>query len=316
MSNSTQKLVALVMLFFATVHLTAQSNRNIDGSGNNLNHPEWGAAHTPMKRLLSAAYSDGISRMNGENRPNPRDISNSLFWQNSGITGTLQLNDFVWAFGQFIDHDLTLNPDGDEPAMIEIPPGDPFFDPQFRGNVQMPMRRTAPVEGTGTNTNNPRNNFNEITAFLDGSAVYGSDTERANWLRTFSGGKLKVSAGNLMPYNTVNRERNATIAPNAPHMENPVGLTDRLFVAGDVRANENPLLMALHTLFVREHNRITDELAVSFPTWNDERLYQYARKIVGGIIQSITYNEWLPVMGIRLPAYTGYKSNADPSISH
>lgn len=54
--------------------------------------------------------------------------------------------------------------------------------------------------------------------------------------------------------------------------------------------------MAMHALWVREHNRIANTLHVLNPQWKSERLYQEARKIVGALLQHITYNEWLAVL--------------------
>lgn len=225
------------------------------------------------------------------------------------------LSDYCWVWGQFIDHDLGLTPDGiNEPAMIPVPAGDPWFDPMNTGTMMIPMMRNAFDPSTGTDPANPRRHPNMITAFIDGSGVYGSDEVRTNWLRTFSGGKLKVSAGNLLPFNTYTGEFDAPIDPNAPHMDNPVGISDKIPVAGDIRAGENPLLFSIHTLFVREHNRLCDVLSQEHPDWTDEQLYQQARKLVSGTIQSIVYNEWLPTLGIELPEYTGYKPDVNPQL--
>ena len=71
------------------------------------------------------------------------------------------------------------------------------------------------------------------------------------------------------------------------------------------------------TLFVREHNYQANLLAEENPTWTDQQLYDGARQIVIGEIQSITYNEWLPaLMGNNaLTTYLGYNANVNPSIS-
>ena len=289
--------------------------RTIDGMYNNPDNTGWGAAGENLLRVTTVGYADGTrAPSGGATRPNPRYVSNLLFAQDSPLQDPLNLSDYTWVFGQFIDHDIGLTPEGNEPAMIPVPEGDPWFDPLRTGNAVIPMRRNIYDPETGNVRGNPRQHPNLITAFIDGSGVYGSDEERANWLRTFEGGKLKTSSDNLLPYNTVTGQFEDEIDPHAPENDNPVGLTDKLFVAGDVRANENPLLASLHTLFVREHNRLCDELAVQHPGWSDEMLYQHARKLVGGFIQAITYNEWLPAMGVGLPDYDGYDPEVNPQL--
>ncbi|HEY2253180.1 MAG TPA: peroxidase family protein, partial [Planctomycetaceae bacterium] len=90
-----------------------------------------------------------------------------------------------------------------------------------------------------------------------------------------------------------------------------------LFAAGDVRANENVELSNLTTLFVREHNTQAALLAKQHPGWTDQQLYDGARQIVIGEIQSITYNEWLPaLMGSNaLTNYSGYNPKVNATIS-
>jgi hypothetical protein len=295
--------------------VNAQNARSYDGKGNNLLHTDWGSAHTPVVNMTEIGFADGISEPGGMDRPSPRVISNALFRQDSLLPDVMHLSDFCWVFGQFIDHDLTLTENnGVEPLMIPVPAGDPWFDPLNTGQMVIPTTRNVFVAGTGTDIDNPRRFPNGITAFLDASAVYGVDEARANWLRTFRDGKMKTSAGNLLPYNTITGEYDSDIDPNAPFMGDDVGFFPKLFVAGDIRANENPLLLAFHTLFVREHNRIAGELRLLHPNWRDEQLFQGARKRVGAVLQAIVYEEWLPTMGINLPPYGGYDSGVDPSI--
>ncbi|MCB9284921.1 MAG: T9SS type A sorting domain-containing protein [Lewinellaceae bacterium] len=312
------RIRALFTLICFGITLTAfsQEVRSFDGTGNNTANPNWGAKGTQLLRLGPVTYGDGISTLAGLGFPNPRLISNTLFTQDTFIPDPYGHSDFIWVFGQFIDHDITFIPDGTENVFINIPQGDTFFDPWNTGQVKILFRRSQPAPGTGTGLNNPRQQFNNITAFIDASAVYGSDQSRADWLRSFSGGKLKVSAGDLLPYNTTDGQLGSSIDPGAPHMDNPVGATDKLFVAGDVRANEQPLLVVMHTLFVREHNRLCDVLAEANPGWTDEQLYQQARRLVSGMVQRITFEEWLPTLGVVLDPYTGYDPSVNPGISN
>jgi len=178
------------------------------------------------------------------------------------------------------------------------------------GDFSFPANLTA---GTNTfvltaSTANPRQQITEISAFLDASMVYGSDTNRANTLRSFSGGRLKTSGNNLLPLNTTGlaNANDAGIFPD-----------NQLFLAGDVRANENIELMAIQTLFMREHNQIADSLAAANPWLTDEQLYQQARRLVIAEVQAITYQEFLPaLLGTNpLKPYRGYNPNVNPGIA-
>ena len=89
-------------------------------------------------------------------------------------------------------------------------------------------------------------------------------------------------------------------------------------VAGDVRANENTGLTAIQTLFAREHNRIVAKLDANPLTagFSNQMKFDIARRVVGAEQQYITYNEFLPAMGVDLPKYPGYQVGVDPSISN
>lgn len=308
-------------VFALSFNISAQTDdvslyRTIDGEFNNPNNRQRGAVHTALNRFAGDGFADGQSEPTGPDRPNPRVISNTLFAQEGLLNDPVGLSDYTWVFGQFIDHDIGLTDQPGENLPIPVPMGDPDFDPFNFGSVTIPFHRNMPRLGTGFGIGNPRNYDNEITAFVDGSGVYGSDQDRADWLRTFTGGKLKVSAGNLLPYNTLDGEVDGENDPNAPNMANATGFAGPLFVAGDVRANENPLLASFHTLFVREHNEQCERLQLEHPEWTDEQLYHHARKLVGGLIQNILYNEWLPAMGVPLEDYTGYDVNVNPQLTN
>jgi len=146
-----------------------QSLRSIDGVNNNISFPEWGAEGDELYQLTNPSFGDGISTATGSERPNPRIISNELFAQDDIISDEQGLSDFIWVFGQFIDHELILvDNDLREPLAIQIPEGDPIFSV---GDAPIAMFRSLGMLGTGTGEDNVRRYANDVTAFIDGSAV-------------------------------------------------------------------------------------------------------------------------------------------------
>ncbi|WP_017326727.1 peroxidase family protein [Synechococcus sp. PCC 7336] len=317
--------------------------RTINGLGNNIANPTLGEAETELIRLFDPAFEDGISVPRGgefdsSTLPNPRTISNIVVEQEGSIPNFLSASNWLWQWGQFLDHDLDLNEaSGASPAedFTPIPvPQDDLSDPFVQdGITELPFIRVPAAEGTGETT--PRENINEITHFIDGSNVYGSEDERAEALRAGSGGLLATSAGPdgevFLPLND---------ADNPIANANALGFPDEiLFVAGDIRANEQTGLTAVHTLFVREHNRFAGELAERLDAGEaalaekydeflastdlvgeealDEFLYQSTRKVIGAQLQLITYQEFLPLLigENLLDSYEGYDPTVDPSVS-
>ncbi len=281
--------------------------RTIDGSGNNLRYPQMNKAGIQLVRLAEPDYADGISSFAGPDRPNPRKISNIVHAQEELIANPDSATNFMWLWGQFMDHDITFSDEfREEPANIKIPKGDEIFDPQGTGTAEMFFNRAINDPDTGTSKENPRQQLNEVTGWIDASTVYGSNARRANALRTNDGtGRLKTSDGDFLPYNEQQ-------FPNFRfHLST-------FFFAGDERANENIGLIPIHTIFLREHNRLAEEIAMSNPGLSGEKIYQRARRIVGAHIQAITYNEFLPLLlgPDALPPYSHYDDSIRSGVAN
>ncbi|MGB6222848.1 peroxidase family protein, partial [Haloferula sp.] len=280
--------------------------RTIDGAGNNIDDPELGSADHPMIRHLDSDYGDGVESPAGADRPSARAVSNAVVAGGGGIPNERGATDFMWQWGQFLDHDIVETPtiDPAEPFDIEVPAGDSWFDPSGTGAQVINLNRSFYEIENGT-----REQVNEVTSFIDASNVYGSDSVRAYALRKLDGsGELKTTSsefGDLLPYNETEEE-------NAP---DPTGFW---FLAGDVRANEQAALTAMHTLFVREHNYWASRFKRVNPAATDDEIYEFARMIIGAEMQHITYGEFLPLLlGPRaIPPYRGYREDVDPTISN
>ena len=157
-------LLSAVCLYLSIGLIQGQESRNYDGSENNPNHLEWGAVHSQMPRWSPATYADGISTISGNDRPNPRAVSNAVFAQEDLFNDPRNMSDYCWVWGQFIDHDITLVADAQEFMYIQVPQGDEHFDPWNTGAALIPMRRSAGTANSGTDVDNPLQYPNEISS--------------------------------------------------------------------------------------------------------------------------------------------------------
>jgi hypothetical protein len=294
---------------------TPPADRTLDGSGNNALHPEWGQAGTNYLRVAGANYADGIGQM--VQGPRTRYLSNriindvgqNLFSENS-------VSQWGWAWGQFLDHDFGLRDETPgERAPIAFDAADPLesFQNDF-GAIDFARTPAAP----GTGTVSTRQHVNTISSYIDGSGVYGVTDARLDWLREGSvdGNSTNNAARLLLPDKYLPRRDargNASAAPPMDLFGAQVANPSRAVVAGDVRANENIALTAIHTLFAREHNRIVAGLPGLLP---EEQKFQIARRVVGAEIQYVTYNEFLPNVGVSLAPYGGYNPTVNAGLAN
>jgi hypothetical protein len=314
--------------------------RSITGFGNNPDHLTWGMSGTDLLRVSPVAYADGISQPSAPNGLSPREISNNLsnqsdpifsFADNNGNPNAQRLSDYAYAWGQFIDHDmdLTLDNSGQSFDILIDPTRQSGSNPDLMG-VE-PFTRSQFDPNTGTTT--PRQQINAVTSYLDLSQVYGSTQVVANALRVVEGftstgtpilgAHLKTSPGDFLPLNNLSYFTQAQL--NALNMANDAQQVPNtsLFAAGDRRANENVELLSLTTLFLRNHNRLVDQLcsmnpaSFGFTVWTDNNLYQEARKLNIAEAEMITYNGYLPsILGTNaIPGYTGYKGYVNATIA-
>jgi hypothetical protein len=300
-------LAALVALVPSSGSLGAGALefRSLDGGGNNVDNPTWGQAGTDYLRVTAPFYADGIAKMVGG--PNPRYVSNRVFndraqnkFSENGVS------QWGWLWGQFMDHTFGLRDERPgERAPIPSIPNDPLE--QFRNDFKrIDFFRTLADPLTGVTT--PRQQINTLSSYIDAFNVYGGTADRLAWLR--DGPRLLLPDGYLP---RTGARGNVATAPAMDLMGRLTGQPAKAVVAGDVRANENIALTAVHTLFAREHNWIVDRLPAA---WPDELKFQVARRIVGAEEQYITYTQFLPAMGVHLPAWTAYDRTVNATLSN
>uniref|UniRef100_A0A0N4ZCA0 peroxidase n=1 Tax=Parastrongyloides trichosuri TaxID=131310 RepID=A0A0N4ZCA0_PARTI len=283
--------------------------RSMDGSCNNLRRSLYGAAFTSYIRLLPPLYEDGFNKPVGSviYRPESRDVTRFLFIHDKDINS--RYNQLAMQWGQFLAHDIVAN-GRFESCQCEMRFANHcqniYFkrgDPKFGRIPCIKIARSVNKCGTGI-FGVPREQLNQATAFIDGSMMYGNNNGNMEGLR--SGAFLKSAL-----------IRNKEFLLTFPKQHGGIGLR-----TGDGRADIFVGLATIHTIFLRYHNTLAKQLRFANKRWTGERTFQETRKIIGAIIQKITYSEFLPaILGqdnvdALIPPYTGYKHNVDPTISN
>jgi peroxidase len=261
-----------------------------------LNYPWWGAANTPYKRLLPHDYDDGVNSMKEKSvvhkyfLPNSRTVAITLHREHP--TKSVWTN-FMTSFGQSIAHELALTyvpklPDGSDMQCecntvhencfnIEIPEADVFYRKNYKTCYPF-TRDQASVRDYECNYG-PREQLNRYSHYLDLSYLYSNSYHS----RKRVGGQLRFS---------VNANGEITFP-----LKNPNGCPyarGSIYHTGDVNGEQNVYLTAAQTIWLRNHNQVADGLQKINPHWDDETLFQQARRINIAMYQHVVYNEYLP----------------------
>lgn len=191
---------------------------------------------------------------------------------------------------------------------IKVPRDDPWLAPL--GVRCLEFLRSAPAQRRDCLLS-WREQTNQVTSYLDASPIYSSSELNAERIRVFSNGLLLFGRG-----------------PPREDVCLRGGLSAECIRPGDTRNAEQPGLLSMHHTWVLEHNHIAIELSELNLHWSDEKIYQETRRIVGAMVQHITYREFLPlVLGREVcklfnlelePTgyFNGYDVRANPTVSN
>ncbi|XP_037045582.1 peroxidase-like [Bradysia coprophila] len=260
-----------------------QKYRSIDGRGNNLKNPEWGASDTPFSRYGPPNYEDGIYKIKksvtGADLPNARLLVQDLLMKAvRSPPPKVTYNMMALLIILFATHDLhyqvpttthckdadirCCSKDGQYALPnelsnsacfpIEISKEDPFYKHENIGCLNVVRSQL----GTYSNDAKPGQILNRATAYLDLSLIYGNHASELRPIRLYEGGKLRMGKGNLLPVDSKGKY--------LPSM-------DRFVVT--------PIGSIWPALFARNHNNLAERLAKLNKHWDNETVFQEARRI-------------------------------------
>lgn len=245
--------------------------RSPTGECNNIIHRNWASRGDVFLRLLPPNYGDGISKprtsIGSHALPEPDTIVRTL---QSTINSQLphpHITAMLPAWGQLLSYDLIqitspfskiqcCKNSTDDSVTTSPEEIDQCF--VRMGDQCKEYKRSVPSHEFGNCNFTYRNQMNVASGFIDGSGLYGSTEKDFQAIRTYRGGKVDIKA--------------------CP------------------RCNEIGSIGALHTILLKEHNRIADVLSKQNPSLSDATLFLESRRAVTAQIQHITYNEFLPII--------------------
>jgi hypothetical protein len=236
--------------------------RTPDGTGNDPVLPDMGSAGSRFGRNVPPDVTYPLDVL----VPNPRTVSQELLARREFIPATT-LNLLAAAWLQFEVHDWMSHGtnEADDPWLVELEADDPW--PEH----PMQIRRT---KVDPTSDGQPPTYRNTETHWWDASQVYGSSPIIEKLIRTGTAGHVVLSPEGVIPFDP----------PNMP----PIPGVDFAGITGNWWLG----LVMMHTLFMREHNSICDNLASVYPYWSDDQLFDHARLINAALIAQIHTTEW------------------------
>ncbi|CRL07712.1 CLUMA_CG020666, isoform A [Clunio marinus] len=300
--------------------LTSHSKyRSIDGFGNNLKNPFWGTSGTPFSRFGAKAYEDGIHSIRksvmGNDLPSPRKIVTKVLLQAQKANPPTQTpNTLINMLVLYLTHDMAfqapiegsydnenirccsnrnknvLAPEFSHSAClpVTVPENDPFYR---KANVKcLNMVRAQQSSSPCTLQNGEI--LNKATSYIDHSIVYGSEDLDTRKIRTFSSGKLRIPSNKVLP-------------------------TDRFgnYLQSSLRLAVAPIGAVWPSIFARNHNKLAEGLAAVNPQWDDETLFQEARRINIAIFHSGIFSGRIIETIFKKRINETYKENFDASTS-
>ncbi|KAJ6644440.1 Chorion peroxidase [Pseudolycoriella hygida] len=293
--------------------------RGVTGICNNLLRPVEGSVGDCMLRLLPADYKDGIKHLrtsvDGTPLTNPKVISTTLFGKPEARPLSKHFTQFQSFFGEFVigDSGATLNPgtgmlvelqccDKEGHPRVEHPQCAPIYVPPDQESILngsykscMQFVRSIPCAQCKLG---PRMISNGVTAAQDLNAVYGTSDEMLMARRTMEDGLLKSE--------TINGEEFFA-------MEKITGRVRQRCLNNKCEASPidsrnllTPLGVAFALIFHRNHNRHARNIAAKYPKWNDEKIFQTARRWNIAEYQHLVYSEYLQTLiGLELAEHYG-----------